>query len=157
MRIGYARVSTLDQNLDLQEDALKAAGAHVEQRIAGVDADIGEGHAELLGRAAEVAMHEFVAGIIQVAGEVDRGFGDKAIEVAAHFDGWPCPAILRTSIARIRRYWRLFPMMNHLLDGFAWPGTKFIFRDCRLESVGLAMASELGSGSVSITWFGTGN
>src|SRR5262245_214993 len=26
MRIGYARVSTLEQNFDLQEDALKAAG-----------------------------------------------------------------------------------------------------------------------------------
>ena len=26
MRIGYARVSAIEQNLDLQEDALKAAG-----------------------------------------------------------------------------------------------------------------------------------
>jgi DNA invertase Pin-like site-specific DNA recombinase len=36
MKLGYARVSTRDQNLDLQVDALKRAGCeHIYQDIAG--------------------------------------------------------------------------------------------------------------------------
>ena len=40
MRIGYARVSTDDQNLSLQRDALRTAGCHriYEDRISGASA-----------------------------------------------------------------------------------------------------------------------
>jgi DNA invertase Pin-like site-specific DNA recombinase len=41
MRVGYARVSTADQNLDLQRDALRRAGCrrHYEDRASGRDTD----------------------------------------------------------------------------------------------------------------------
>jgi len=41
MKIGYARVSTLEQNLDLQIDALKAAGCEkvITDRITGSASD----------------------------------------------------------------------------------------------------------------------
>jgi DNA invertase Pin-like site-specific DNA recombinase len=67
MLIGYARVSTEDQNLDLQRDALTAAGCEVvcEDRVAGaVNGNGRKGLADALSRCA--------AGDVLVVWKLDR-------------------------------------------------------------------------------------
>ena len=71
MRIGYARVSTLDQNLDLQEDALKAAGCEkvYTDRTGWTKAE----RSEPVGTFGEVPLSSILAGSWLVSGPMLLG------------------------------------------------------------------------------------